>query len=93
MPACCQPPVTGMRRLADPADCQGWPAPTLTPLGPRARTGSGWLAALPGRTIQQLSPTPVSTSIGTAYQAIVRISGHQRVTPLGGMTANVQLAS
>ena len=43
--------------------------------------------------IQQLSPTPVSTSIGTAYQAIVRISGHQRVTPLGGMTANVQLAS
>ncbi|MCW2909302.1 MAG: hypothetical protein JWL68_4091 [Actinomycetia bacterium] len=44
-------------------------------------------------TIQQVSPTPVSTSIGTAYQAIVRISGHQRVTPLGGMTANVQLAS
>ena len=28
-----------------------------------------------------------------AYQAIVRISGHQRVTPLGGMTANVQLGS
>jgi multidrug efflux pump subunit AcrA (membrane-fusion protein) len=44
-------------------------------------------------TVQQVSPTPVSTSIGTAYQAIVRISGHQRVTPLGGMTANVQLAS
>jgi len=44
-------------------------------------------------TIQQVSPTPVSTSIGTAYQAIVRISGHQRVTPLSGMTANVQLAS
>ncbi|MGH3120814.1 MAG: efflux RND transporter periplasmic adaptor subunit [Streptosporangiaceae bacterium] len=44
-------------------------------------------------TIQQVSPTPVSTSIGTAYQAIVRISGHQRFTPLGGMTANVQLAS
>ena len=43
--------------------------------------------------IQQVSPTPVSTSIGTAYQAIVRISGHQRVTPLGGMTANVQLGS
>jgi len=44
-------------------------------------------------TIQQVSPTPVSTSIGTAYQAIVRISGHQRITPLGGMTANVQLGS
>ena len=44
-------------------------------------------------TIQQVSPTPVSTSIGTAYQAIVRITGHQRVTPPGGMTANVQLGS
>ncbi len=43
--------------------------------------------------IEQVSPTPVNTSIGTAYQAIVRISGHQRVTPLGGMTANVQLGS
>ena len=44
-------------------------------------------------TIQQVSPTPVSTSIGTAYEAIVRITGHQQVTPLGGMTANVQLGS
>jgi multidrug efflux pump subunit AcrA (membrane-fusion protein) len=50
------------------------------------------LSGVPG-TVQQVSPTPVSTSIGTAYQAIVRISGHQRVTPLGGMTANVQLGS
>ncbi len=50
------------------------------------------LKGIPG-TIQQVSPTPVSTSIGTAYQAIVRISGRQPVTPLGGMTANVQLAS
>lgn len=50
------------------------------------------LSAIRG-TLEQISPTPVSTSTGTAYQAIVRISGHQRVTPLGGMTANVQLAS
>lgn len=50
------------------------------------------LKGIPG-IIQQVSPTPVSTSIGTAYQAIVRISGHQPVTPLGGMTANVQLGS
>ena len=50
------------------------------------------LSAIHG-TIQQVSPTPVATSIGTAYQAIVRITGHQRVTPLGGMTANVQLGS
>ena len=50
------------------------------------------LTAIPG-TIWQLSPTPVATSIGTAYQAIARITGHQHITPLGGMTANVQLGS
>ena len=68
------------------------------PAGPRGPGGDGRGARPVGLTgvrgtIQQVSPTPVSTSIGTAYQAIVRISGHQRVTPLGGMTANVQLAS
>jgi multidrug efflux pump subunit AcrA (membrane-fusion protein) len=43
--------------------------------------------------IQQLSPTPVNTATGTAYEALVSIRGHQRVTPLSGMTADVQLAS
>ena len=43
--------------------------------------------------VQQLSPTPVNTSIGTAYQVLVTIRGHQRVTPLSGMTADVQLSS
>ena len=50
------------------------------------------LTKVPG-TIQQVSPTPVTTSTGTAYQAIVRITGHQHITPLGGMTANIQLGS
>ncbi len=43
--------------------------------------------------VQQVSPTPVSTSGGTAYQVLVSIRGHQRVTPLSGMTADVQLSS
>jgi multidrug efflux pump subunit AcrA (membrane-fusion protein) len=46
-----------------------------------------------GGYIQQLSPTPVSTSAGTAYQVVVSIRGHQRTTPLSGMTADVQLSS
>src|ERR1039457_3090848 len=43
--------------------------------------------------IQQLSPTPVNTSSGVAYQVLVNVRGHQRVTPLRGMTADVQLGS
>lgn len=43
--------------------------------------------------VQQMSPTPVTTSAGVAYQALVNIRGHQRVTPLGGMTADIQLGS
>jgi multidrug efflux pump subunit AcrA (membrane-fusion protein) len=43
--------------------------------------------------IQQLSPTPVNTSSGVAYQVLVNVRGHQRVTPLSGMTADVQLGS
>jgi hypothetical protein len=43
--------------------------------------------------IQQISPTPVTTSAGTAYEAVVSVNGHQRVTPLSGMTADVQLSS
>jgi multidrug efflux pump subunit AcrA (membrane-fusion protein) len=43
--------------------------------------------------IQQISPTPVTTSAGTAYEAVVSVNGHQRVAPLSGMTADVQLSS
>ena len=41
--------------------------------------------------VEQISPTPVSTSGGTAYQVVISIRGHQQATPLSGMTANVQL--
>ena len=44
-------------------------------------------------TIRELSPTPVSSSGGTAYEAVVRVLGRTRTTPLSGMTANVQLGS
>jgi len=43
--------------------------------------------------IQELLPTPVTTSAGVAYQAVVQVMGQQRVVPLSGMTANVQLSS
>ncbi len=43
--------------------------------------------------IQELLPTPVTTSGGIVYQAVVNVLGHQRVTPLGGMAADVQLGS
>jgi multidrug efflux pump subunit AcrA (membrane-fusion protein) len=43
--------------------------------------------------IQELLPTPVTTSSGVAYQAVVHVLGRQRAVPLSGMTANVQLGS
>jgi multidrug resistance efflux pump len=44
-------------------------------------------------TIRELSPAPVSSSGGAAYEAGVRVLGQTRTTPLSGMTANVQLGS
>lgn len=41
--------------------------------------------------LQALWPTPVTTSGGVAYQAVVNVLGHQRVTPLSGMAANVRV--
>jgi multidrug resistance efflux pump len=43
--------------------------------------------------VQELLPTPVTTSSGVAYQAVVHVLGQQRTVPLSGMTANVQLGS
>jgi macrolide-specific efflux system membrane fusion protein len=43
--------------------------------------------------VRQVAPTPVSTSAGTAYQVTMTVTGHRRVTPLDGMTADVQLGS
>jgi multidrug efflux pump subunit AcrA (membrane-fusion protein) len=44
-------------------------------------------------TIAALSPMPVSNSGSAAYEAVVRVLGRTAVTPLSGMTANVQLGS
>jgi multidrug efflux pump subunit AcrA (membrane-fusion protein) len=44
-------------------------------------------------TITELSPTPVTSSGGTAYEAVVRVPGRTRITPLSGMTADIQLGS
>jgi len=43
--------------------------------------------------VRQVAPTPVSTSAGTAYQVTISVTGHRQVTPLNGMTADVQLGS
>jgi hypothetical protein len=44
-------------------------------------------------TVTELSPTPVSTSSGASYEAVISVPSHTAVTPLSGMSANVQLAS
>jgi multidrug efflux pump subunit AcrA (membrane-fusion protein) len=44
-------------------------------------------------TITEVSPTPVTSSGSAAYEAVVRVLGRTPVTPLSGMTANVQLGS
>jgi multidrug efflux pump subunit AcrA (membrane-fusion protein) len=48
------------------------------------------LSNVPGY-IQGLSPSPINTSTGVAYQVAISVSGHQRATPFSGMTADVQL--
>jgi multidrug efflux pump subunit AcrA (membrane-fusion protein) len=53
---------------------------------------AGQLRGVKG-TIRELSPTPVSSSGGAALEAVVRVLGRTWSTPLGGMTANVQLGS
>jgi multidrug efflux pump subunit AcrA (membrane-fusion protein) len=53
---------------------------------------SAHLSGVRGR-IQELLPTPVTTSGGIVYQAVVNVLGHQRVTPLSGMAADVRLGS
>jgi multidrug efflux pump subunit AcrA (membrane-fusion protein) len=41
--------------------------------------------------IQEVVPTPESTSQGVAYQAVVEVLGHHARAPLSGMAANVEL--
>ena len=44
-------------------------------------------------TITELSPVPVASSGSASYEAVVQVPGRTRITPLSGMTANVQLGS
>jgi multidrug efflux pump subunit AcrA (membrane-fusion protein) len=44
-------------------------------------------------TITELSPMPVASSGSASYEAVVQVLGRTRITPLSGMTANVQLGS
>jgi multidrug efflux pump subunit AcrA (membrane-fusion protein) len=43
--------------------------------------------------VDEVLPTPVSTSQGIFYQAVVAITGHAANLPLNGMAADVQLGS
>src|SRR5580693_8354061 len=44
-------------------------------------------------TITELSPRPVASSGSVSHEAVVRVLGRTRITPLSGMTANVELSS
>ena len=41
----------------------------------------------------ELLPTPVSTTQGIFYQAVVAITGHTASLPLSGMTADIRIGS
>jgi multidrug efflux pump subunit AcrA (membrane-fusion protein) len=51
---------------------------------------SAHITGVPGR-IQEVLPTPQSTSQGTAYEAIVTVFGHRTRAPFNGMSADVEL--
>ena len=44
-------------------------------------------------TITELSPRPVANSGSASHEAVVQVLGRTRITPLSGMTANVELSS
>ena len=50
------------------------------------------LSGIKGR-ITELSPRPVAGSGKASYQAVVQVLGRTRITPLSGLTANVELSS
>ncbi len=50
------------------------------------------IAAMPGR-VQELLTTPVATSQGTGYQAVVTVLDQRPDSPPSGMAADVQLGS
>jgi hypothetical protein len=64
------------------------------------RAGQGVTISVPAArltgvrgTIRKRLPAPVSSPGSASYQAVVRSHGRARITPLSGMTADVQLGS
>ncbi|HTS97595.1 MAG TPA: hypothetical protein VMI33_13335 [Streptosporangiaceae bacterium] len=53
---------------------------------------SAGITGVPGR-IQELLASPVATSQGTGYEAVVTVLDQRQVSPPGGMAANVELGS
>lgn len=45
---------------------------------------------VPGK-IDELLPSPVTTAQGTAYQAVIKITGHVKHEPLNGMAVDIRL--
>lgn len=43
--------------------------------------------------IEEVQTSPIQTSAGTVYQAVVTITGHARSLPLNGMAVDIQLGS
>jgi hypothetical protein len=78
----------------------GWQVTVLIPQSSAldAKVGEDAVISVPAAglrgihgVVAELSPTPVTTSDGISYQAVIRVIGHSAATPLSGMTANVQL--
>ena len=64
------------------------------------RSGQGVTISVPAAQITDIVgkidavlPTPIATPEGTAYQAVVAITGHPTNLPLNGMAADIQLGS
>ncbi|HEX3388310.1 MAG TPA: biotin/lipoyl-binding protein, partial [Streptosporangiaceae bacterium] len=80
----------------------GWQVSLLIPRTDTSavKVGEGVTISVPAAqlsgakgTIRELSPMPVSSSGRATYEAVVRVLGRTRTTPLSGMTAHVQLGS
>jgi multidrug efflux pump subunit AcrA (membrane-fusion protein) len=80
----------------------GWQVRLLVPpTGTSAvKVGGNVTISVPGAqltrikgTITELSPRPVASSGSASHEAVVQVLGRSRITPLSGMTANVELSS
>lgn len=89
-------PVIGLRTSAT------WQVVALIPEGSvsRVKTGQEVTISVPAAKvtrmrghIEEILPTPVAASDGTAYEAVVTVTGHVTDPPLSGMAVNVWLGS